>query len=124
MCNEGSDLSRAGARLTASRYLPFQARAHHGRVSLQAKADAQGKALARQLNVMTAAVFPGCEDISRQHSFTVACSEAVPGERINMFELQAEGPAEQQDWMTTIQVRQPLQGASTQAPWMGLQQTA
>lgn len=80
----------------------------------QAKADASGKALGRQVNVMNAAVFPGCEDASRQHAFTVACSEPMPGERMNMFELQAEGPAEQQDWMTTIQVGDRLQYHSKQ----------
>ncbi|KAK9801861.1 hypothetical protein WJX73_002804 [Symbiochloris irregularis] len=71
--------------------------------SAKAKADSSGRAQGRQLNVMNTTVLPGCEDVSRQHAFTVACSEAMPGERMNMFELQAEGPAEQQDWMTIIQ---------------------
>lgn len=71
---------------------------------MQAKSD--GKGLSRQLNVMDASVGPGCEDASRQHAFTVQSTEgAAQGSKIPTFELQAEGPVEQQDWMTCINVR-------------------
>ena len=68
---------------------------------LQAKSE--GKAPSRQLNVMHAAVASGCEDASRQHCFTVHSTEDGTGGRAPMFELQADGTSEQQDWMTTIQ---------------------
>ena len=73
-------------------------------MAVQAKSE--GKLPGRQLNVVHAAVSAGCEDISRHHTFTVQSTEEGEGSagRAPMFELQADGNAEQQDWMTCIQV--------------------
>ena len=72
-------------------------------LAVQGKQD--GKAAGRQLNVMSASVSSGCEDASRQHCFTVhSTEEGTPSGKTPMFELQADGTAEQQEWMTSIQV--------------------
>lgn len=74
---------------------------HRGLVLMQ-QTKLDGKAPSRQMNVMDASVASGCEEVSRQHCFTVQSSEAGP--RGAVFELQAESPADQQEWMTTIHV--------------------
>lgn len=72
------------------------------------QANQEGRPPKRQLNVMNGAVMPGCEEPNRQHSFTVGTVDNGAGARVlPMFELQAETQADQQEWMTTIQVAFP-----------------